>query len=435
MAIPDFQSVMLPLVKILGDGQERTMREVTDLLAESFHLTDQEREELLPSGQQSLFSNRVGWAKSHLKAAGLLENPVRGRVRISDLGRQVLAEKPPAINVKFLKRFPAYCDFIGKSAPTLMLIVTHKFDPIVPCVRIDTMRQTLRPEHVRLGDKRLDARFLKIVDDFSNDPTASIPEASGGWAASKAAYRFFDNPAVRPEDIRDALRRDALEYLPPDGPILAIQDTTSLDFTDHPATAGLGYMEHPKHSGLFMHSVLAATPAGVPCGHHRPADLGPRCGRAGQASARRKKATAEKESRRWLDALAATEAALPEGREVITVADREADIYDLFAHPRRPGSHLLIRVKPARGVRHPERLLGPAVRSGPVRGTMAVDLHRADDRPPRRAILTIRYLAPGGGPAGQPGRPRRPAVCGVDGDPGRGGGSRRRARRRCGGGW
>ena len=117
MAIPDFQSVMLPLVKILGDGQERTMREVTDLLAESFHLTDREREELLPSGQQSLFNNRVGWAKSHLKAAGLLENPLRGRVRISDLGRQVLAEKPPAINMKFLKRFPAYCDFIGKSAP------------------------------------------------------------------------------------------------------------------------------------------------------------------------------------------------------------------------------------------------------------------------------------------------------------------------------
>src|SRR5271157_2622119 len=117
MAIPDFQSVMLPLVKILGDGQERTMREVTDLLAQSFHLTDQEREQLLPSGQQSLFNNQVGWAKSHLKAAGLLENPVRGRVRISDLGRRVLAENPPAINMRFLRQYPAYCDFIGMSAP------------------------------------------------------------------------------------------------------------------------------------------------------------------------------------------------------------------------------------------------------------------------------------------------------------------------------
>jgi len=115
MAIPDFQSVMLPLVKILGNGQERTMREVTNLLAESFQLTDQERKEVLPSGQQSVFSNRVAWAKSHLKAAGLLENPVRGRVRISDLGRKVLAENPPAFNIKFMKRFPAYCEFVGKS--------------------------------------------------------------------------------------------------------------------------------------------------------------------------------------------------------------------------------------------------------------------------------------------------------------------------------
>jgi restriction system protein len=117
MAIPDFQSVMLPFVKILGDGHERTMRQATEQLAEFYQLTDQERQELLPSGQQSIFNNRVAWAKSHLKAAGLLENPVRGRVRISDLGRQVLVEKPTAINVKFLKRFPAYCDFIGKSQP------------------------------------------------------------------------------------------------------------------------------------------------------------------------------------------------------------------------------------------------------------------------------------------------------------------------------
>src|SRR4051794_32525994 len=91
------------------------MRELTDLLAERFGLTEPERQEVLPSGQQSIFSNRVAWAKSHLKYAGLLENPTRGRVRISELGRKVLAEKPQAINVKFLKRFPSYCEFIGKS--------------------------------------------------------------------------------------------------------------------------------------------------------------------------------------------------------------------------------------------------------------------------------------------------------------------------------
>jgi restriction system protein len=117
MAIPDFQSVMLPLLKILGDGQERTMLEVTNLLADSFGLTDGERQEMLPSGQQKLFTNRVAWAKLHLKAAGLIENPVRGRVRISDLGRKALRQKPPAINMKFLKQYPAYREFTGKAAP------------------------------------------------------------------------------------------------------------------------------------------------------------------------------------------------------------------------------------------------------------------------------------------------------------------------------
>jgi Transposase DNA-binding/Transposase Tn5 dimerisation domain len=254
------------------------------------------------------------------------------------------------------------------------------------------MRPTLELRHVDLGDLRLNRRFLKLVEDLARDPEASLPEASGDWAATKAAYRFFDNPAVTPRKIRDALRRDALDYLPPEGPILAIQDTTGLDFTDHPATTGLGYMAHPKHSGIWLHSVLAVTPDGVPCGlldQHTwtrdPAELGKR-------DDRRTKDTAAKESQRWLTALAATEAALPRDREVVTVADREADIYDLFAQPRRAGSHLLIRVKPRRGVRHPERLLGPAVRSIAACGTMTVDLQRADDRPARRAVLTLRFL-------------------------------------------
>jgi restriction system protein len=109
---------MLPLIEALADGQERTMRELTVSLADRFELTEQARREVLPSGQQTIFSNRVAWAKSHLKYAGLLENPTRGRVCISNLGRMVLGEKPQTINVKFLKRFPSYCDFIGKAQPT-----------------------------------------------------------------------------------------------------------------------------------------------------------------------------------------------------------------------------------------------------------------------------------------------------------------------------
>ncbi len=138
MAIPDFQTVMLPLVEALSDGQERTMRDLNALLAKRFRLTDDEQREVLPSGQQTIFSNRVAWAKSHLKAAGLLENPNRGRVRISDQGRNVLANKPQAINIKFLRQFPSYCEFSGKtqsksgmgSEPTLASPIDEQRTPL-----------------------------------------------------------------------------------------------------------------------------------------------------------------------------------------------------------------------------------------------------------------------------------------------------------------
>ncbi len=257
------------------------------------------------------------------------------------------------------------------------------------------MWSALELRHVDLGDRRLNRRLVKLVDDLLKAPEASVPQASGDWAATKAAYRFWDNPRVDPDDIRAAHRDSTLERLPghQGEPILAIQDTTSFDFTAHPRTAGLGYLAHSKRAGLWLHSVLAVSGGGVPLGlidqrtwTRDPATLGKR-------ARRNKKGTADKESQRWLDASAATEAALPLGQAVLTVADREADFYDLFAAPRRPGSHLLIRAKPRRRVRHAERLLGAAVRAAAAAGTMAVELKRGDDRPPRRATLTIRYAA------------------------------------------
>lgn len=252
--------------------------------------------------------------------------------------------------------------------------------------------RTLQERHVDFGDARLGRRFLKIVEDLAAAPGAGVPEACGGWAAAKAAYRFFDNPGVDPDAIRDALRREALDHLPPGGPILAVQDTTSLDFTDHEAAAGLGPLEHPARRGLLLHTTLAVSPDGVPCGllDRRAWARAPAA--PGRAS-RRSRPVAEKESRRWLDAAAAAEAAVPAGREVVTIADREADVYDLFARRRREGSHLLIRVKPGRGVRGPARLLGDAVRAAAPRGVMAVELGRADGRPPRTAELTVRFAA------------------------------------------
>jgi restriction system protein len=106
---------MLPFLEVLQDGKERTMGEVTNMLASRFNLTEGDLQEQLPSGVQSLFYNRVAWAKSHLKYAGLIDNPNRGRVSLSKAGRKVLDEKPETINCKFLKQFPPYLKFIGQS--------------------------------------------------------------------------------------------------------------------------------------------------------------------------------------------------------------------------------------------------------------------------------------------------------------------------------
>lgn len=115
MPIPDYQTVMLPLLRILADGAERRVRDVRDLIIAEFNLTQEEREQLLPSGQMTVIGSRVGWAKTYLKNAGLVDNQSRGRLRITDAGRRVLAERPELIDVQFLKRFPTFVAFLEKS--------------------------------------------------------------------------------------------------------------------------------------------------------------------------------------------------------------------------------------------------------------------------------------------------------------------------------
>jgi restriction system protein len=110
MAIPDFQSLMLPLLQFLADGQEHTAGEIADHLASSFRLSSAERRELLPSGTQPRFTNRVAWAKGDLKRALLLASTGRGTVRITERGKNLLKENLPAVNRAYLRRFPEFVE-------------------------------------------------------------------------------------------------------------------------------------------------------------------------------------------------------------------------------------------------------------------------------------------------------------------------------------
>jgi len=119
MAIPDYQTVMLPLLKFASDGRTHTFREAVEHLAGEFGLSPQERSELLPSGRQALFTNRVGWASFYLKKAGLLEKkPHRGAFSVTARGREVIAHNPDRIDNEFLERFPEFVEFRNQSRRT-----------------------------------------------------------------------------------------------------------------------------------------------------------------------------------------------------------------------------------------------------------------------------------------------------------------------------
>jgi restriction system protein len=111
MAIPDFQSLMLPLLKFAADEKEHAARDTTDNLSQLFQLSDKEKEQLLPSGQQTIIGNRVYWALTHLKHAGVLESTRRGYFKISQRGLGVLQQNPSRIDLRFLSQYPEYLEF------------------------------------------------------------------------------------------------------------------------------------------------------------------------------------------------------------------------------------------------------------------------------------------------------------------------------------
>lgn len=152
MTVPDYQSVMLPLLKALGDGEEHGLHEVIKTLADQFELTDEERRELLPSGRQAKFDNRVAWARTYMKKAGLLESTGRGKFRINDRGLAVLRENPREINVKFLEQFPEFLEFRDGSSKDVNTDTQN-----------DTADKTKTPEEI------LETSYQNLRKDLAQD--------------------------------------------------------------------------------------------------------------------------------------------------------------------------------------------------------------------------------------------------------------------------
>jgi len=243
-----------------------------------------------------------------------------------------------------------------------------------------------------LGDARRTKRLIALADTFGRRPSASLPDAAQDPAMLKAAYRFFDTDAIEPDAILTShcsATQDRCASVPL---VLAVQDTSELDWSQHPATTGLGPIHTKTHVGLLMHTTLALTPEAVPLGILQQYVWARDAATFGALPDQHTRPFADKESYRWVRGLAAINAARDAcpTTQFVMVADAEADIYDLLVAERRAGVELLIRAGQDRRVDHPEAArLWDALPLGTRAGTRVVHIPARDGKPGRTAELAI----------------------------------------------
>lgn len=252
---------------------------------------------------------------------------------------------------------------------------------------------------VALGDARRRGRLLTLARDFYARPQANLPQACGTRAKTKAAYRFFAHQAVSMDALLAPHYHATLPRLAREPVVLAVQDTTSLDYSTQPAMEGLGPLGSHRAGpvGLLLHDTLAVTPAGVPLGlldaqvwARDPAAFGKRQRRYALP-------IEQKESAKWLrsfQAAARVQAQVP-GTTVVSVGDREADLYELFVEAGRPGApQLLVRAVRDRVLADGQgRHLWAHLADQPLAGGHRVVVPRRPGQRARVAELEVRCAA------------------------------------------
>jgi hypothetical protein len=249
-----------------------------------------------------------------------------------------------------------------------------------------------------LGDRRLDKRLLTLARDFWAQPQSNIPQACKKRAAMKAAYRFFEHESVTMEKLLQPHYQATIARIRTTPPVvLAVQDTTELNYATHPKTEGLGPVGTSKNGavGLLVHDTLAITPQGVPlglidvrCWARDPDEFGKR-------ALRHDLPIEEKESNKWLISY---EAASNVQRNcaavmVVSVGDREADVYELFVKARdtHNGAHVLVRARQDRMLAEGHEDLWSSMLQKPPATVTEVLIPRRGNSPARKALIEVRY--------------------------------------------
>ena len=278
-------------------------------------------------------------------------------------------------------------------------LCAHTPSPLGAVARVHTPTHWAEEEFAtaRLYDKRLKQRLFVIAQDFYNRSQASIPEACGSKTRTLSAYRFFQNDKITMDVILTPHTEATIERIKAHPIVLAPQDTSTLNYHHHPATSGMGPIntKADKATGLILHDTLAfsvdGTPLGVidaQCWARDPDDRGKR--------ERRKSLPIEqKESMKWLRSLrklAEVQALCPD-TQLVSVGDRESDIYELFAEATRDpaGPKLLVRAERTRNRRVEQESLWQFVGTKPIAGELKLHLPKRGNRRAREAVLDVRF--------------------------------------------
>ena len=251
----------------------------------------------------------------------------------------------------------------------------------------------------KLPDARLQERLLTLARDFFARPTCSIPQACASRARTKAAYRFFDHKKTTMDVLLEPHILATEERVRAESIVLAVQDTTALNYTAHAATEGLGPIgSNPEGAqGLKLHSTFAFNTEGTPlgfldvqCWARDPDDFGKKV-------RRHRTPIEEKESYKWITSYRETASAQTRCPEtmLVSVGDRESDIYELFEEAAKTtnGPKLLVRAAHNRKLKDEQERLWETVESRPVDGIQVVAVPRRGNRGAREAHLAIRHAA------------------------------------------
>ena len=261
---------------------------------------------------------------------------------------------------------------------------------------------------VALGDERRKKRLIQLATALGNKPNDSLPQSLGSYAALKAAYRFFENPANEHQEMLKSHVQATYRRMAEIPLVLAVQDTTYLDWSHHPQTTGLGPMAVPYQIGALMHSTLAITPERVVLGILQEQVWARDTETYARAKDHKLRTIEEKESAKWLislDSVIEAHNRLPD-THFVSVGDREADIYELFVKERPAGVDLLVRATQDRRLvkaEHPTLWKALAARS--LAATLELRVPRTKKHPARTAQIEVRWkqvvLRPPNRPAGQ----------------------------------